>query len=254
MATESIEGEDTIMSFALTHQNNDASLSALILDQEQPLTDKSPLSSNEKRMLENCETILKQNLNAFFQLGEVLATIKRMRLYRDQYSTFEEYCRKKWNFGRHRAVQLIQAHATASEMLTAGQQISGLVERQLRPLVPLDANRRAEVVEKARTLAGDKKLSTRHIKQAIEIVINGDSESGAGDGADEEIEPPAKRITTAVEMPIVTIDMLTDCFDQIFELLERVEFPDTLRNSFATLRSMIFAFAAQSDHTTEVAQ
>ena len=172
MANEATQGEAAIPALALMHQNNDATLSALILDQEQPLTDRSPLTRNEEHMLQNCESIIKQTANSFFQLGEALAVIRRMRLYRAEYSSFEEYCREKWNFGRQRATQLIQAHDAVAGLSTSGYHLADLTERQMRPLVGLTPEVRAEVLEKATELAGGKARRTKHIMDALEVVTN----------------------------------------------------------------------------------
>lgn len=249
MANEATQGEAAIPALALMRQNNDATLSALILDQEQPLTDSSPLTRNEEQMLQNCETIIKQTANSFFQLGEALAVIRRMRLYRTQYSSFEEYCRKKWNFGRQRATQLIQSHKAAAELSTGGYHIADLTERQLRPLVGLTPEVRAEVLEKATELAGGKARKTRHITEALDAVTNPNAET-----ADEDIQAvivTAQPIDPVVLMPAVTEDMLTSCFDEIQELLERVEYSEHFQTSLAKLRSMVFALLKQKNSSAE---
>jgi hypothetical protein len=247
MAQEATQGEVVTTTFALRHQNNDATLSALILDQEQALADTSPLTRNEEQMLQNCETIIKQTVNSFFQLGEALAVIRRMRLYRAQYSSFEEYCRKKWNFGRQRATQLIQAHNAAAEVVTSGYQVFDLTERQMRPLTGLEPNVRAEVLDKATELAAGKRRTTRHIQDALKAIQSKDQPAEEEMVELEILQPKTNSISTAVEMPTVTEDMLTGCFDEIDELLERIEYSEHLHSAFAKLRSMVKVLLNQAN-------
>lgn len=228
MAQGPTQGELAVKAFALTNQNHQDSLSVIILDDDSTIHSKDPLSRTEEQLLEHCEDIIKQNLNGFFQLGEALAVIRKGRLYRATHSSFETYCREKWKFGRHRALQYIEAHEVAADLLTKNQQISDLNVSQFRALKPLDANQKAEALDRARELAGPKKLTGKHVEQAVKELLSpatDEEDDSAGEPGSFRAKPT---ITPAVEMPIVTIDMLTGCFDEINELLERVDFPDSL--------------------------
>jgi hypothetical protein len=251
MAQEPTQGA-MATTFALTQQSNDESLSAVMLDEEQPLEFKIELSGTEKQMLRTCEEIIERGFSHFMQVGEALATIRKARLYKENYLSFEAYCQDKWGFGRYRALQYIQAAETANNLVMKSHSVAGLNVQQMRLLRPLDPDSQVAVMTRARNLAGDKKLKTAHIVEAIEIVNNRGGSAVDDDVKDVEevIEAVVVPVNTVVEMPRVTLDMLTDCFDQINEMLDRVEFPDALRNSFGTLRSMVVAFAKQSNQTS----
>jgi hypothetical protein len=252
MAQEPTQGA-TATTFALTHQSNDESLSAVMLDDEQPLEFNIELSGTEKQMLRTCEEIIEGGFTHFMQVGEALATIRKARLYKDQYLSFEAYCQDKWGFGRYRALQYIQAVDVGRNLVTNNHSVAGLNTRQLGLLRPLDPDSQVAVMTRARNLAGDKKLKTAHIIEAIEIVNNrGVSTVDDAEQVEAAIHAPVEpivSISTDVATPCVTLDMLTGCFDEIDEMLDRVEYPDTLRNAFGTLRSMVVTFADQQTQT-----
>ncbi|MCA9368524.1 hypothetical protein KC887_09845, partial [Candidatus Kaiserbacteria bacterium] len=53
-----------------------------------------------------------------YEVGTALLHIKDHRLYREDYASFEDYCRDRWNFGRHRGYQLMNAATVADNLLT----------------------------------------------------------------------------------------------------------------------------------------
>jgi hypothetical protein len=52
--------------------------------------------------------------------GQALAKMRESRLYREDYNTFEEFCRKRWKMGRHLANKLIAAAEVAQNLVTIG--------------------------------------------------------------------------------------------------------------------------------------
>src|SRR6476660_8234750 len=54
------------------------------------------LSSTESEILNACEAIIQKGIQTFVEVGNALLEIRESRLYRGQYSTFEEYCRTRW--------------------------------------------------------------------------------------------------------------------------------------------------------------
>jgi hypothetical protein len=60
-----------------------------------------------------CEGVISLGLKTFREVGMALERIKARRLYADEYATFEDYCREKWQISRRRGYQLIDASAVA---------------------------------------------------------------------------------------------------------------------------------------------
>ena len=107
-----------------------------------------PLTNAEADALQEHELIISQGLSAFIAVGRALIAIRDGKLYRADFKTFEDYCRKRWNFTDRRARQLIEATEVAEEIGTSG---SGLVienERQARALAMVPPNLRKEVAQR----------------------------------------------------------------------------------------------------------
>ena len=75
-------------------------------------------------------------------------TIRDDRLYREDYATFEDYCRDRWDISRPRAYQFIDS-AQVSENLSTMVDKGPVNERQVRPLTKLPAEQQAEAWQKA---------------------------------------------------------------------------------------------------------
>ena len=66
--------------------------------------------------LQELEEIIQRALNGFVKAGAALRTIKDNKLYKDIYSTYDEYCQKRWGFSPQHANRLIKA-ATVVEKI-----------------------------------------------------------------------------------------------------------------------------------------
>jgi hypothetical protein len=69
----------------------------------------SALNSAEQEQLNLCETIIEKGYNTFIEVGNALFEIRNNKLYREKHSTFEEYCKQKWQIKRQRAYELMDA-------------------------------------------------------------------------------------------------------------------------------------------------
>jgi hypothetical protein len=94
------------------------------------------LSEGEQADFFACEEVLGSGWDGFVQCGLALARIRDGRLYRQQYDTFEAYCRQKWQYGRVNVHRLISAAQVFTYLLPNRQQ-KPEHETQVRPLVGL---------------------------------------------------------------------------------------------------------------------
>ena len=69
----------------------------------------SALNSAEQEQLVLCETIIEKGYNTFIEVGNALFEIRNNKLYREKHSTFEDYCKQKWQIKRQRAYELMDA-------------------------------------------------------------------------------------------------------------------------------------------------
>ncbi len=76
----------------------------------------SELDSTEQDRLELCEAVIEKGLNTFVEVGNALFEIRNNKLYRANFTTFESYCRDRWNLKRQRAYELMDAAAVVNTL------------------------------------------------------------------------------------------------------------------------------------------
>src|SRR5262245_29388958 len=71
--------------------------------------------------LKALEAIIEHGLQTFVEVGAALFEIREQRLYREQgFTTFEEYCRKRWQWSKTHANRQIQAAEVAHNLTPIG--------------------------------------------------------------------------------------------------------------------------------------
>ncbi|MHC1764501.1 MAG: hypothetical protein AB9869_09360 [Verrucomicrobiia bacterium] len=114
-----------------------------------------------------CEAIVATGWRNFVQVGLALAEIRRDRLYREEYDSFEAYCREKWQYGRDYVDRLISAAQVFSHLLTNCQH-QPEHESQIRPLVGLTPEQAQLAWTCAVENAGGRKITARLVKRAMQ--------------------------------------------------------------------------------------
>ncbi len=102
------------------------------------------------RTLAECESVIERGLATFVEVGQALMEIRDRRLYREQYETFEDYCRERWGWERAHAYRLIDSAQVAKLLSPIGDKPKN--EAQARELVPLLRQDEAKVIEVWREL------------------------------------------------------------------------------------------------------
>jgi hypothetical protein len=98
------------------------------------------LLRDDQRLAELEKTIARGK-KTFVEVGLALAEIRDLRLYRREYSGFEEYCRKKWGWTKQHAYRLIEAAPVAKSNLQVTSQNAAI------ELARVDPEKRAGVVQ-----------------------------------------------------------------------------------------------------------
>jgi hypothetical protein len=147
-----------------------------------------PLTELERQLYKEHEEAIGAHLHTFVEIGERLIDIRERRLYREEFRTFEEYCRTRWQMSHQRASQLIQGAEVvrgltskmattgcqigpgSTEMGTTGSQIDPArilptAERQTRELAKVPSEERVAVMREA-TKGGTVEPTARSIKLA----------------------------------------------------------------------------------------
>ncbi|WP_305951662.1 hypothetical protein [Emticicia oligotrophica] len=79
-------------------------------------TELSALSSEEKLNLNTYEEIIEKGLKTFIEVGNALFEIKNNKLYRESFTTFEAYCKDRWQLKRQRAYELMGAAEIVNQL------------------------------------------------------------------------------------------------------------------------------------------
>ena len=78
------------------------------------------LSEAETEELKTCEAIVACGWNTFADVGMALASIRDKELYRVNFTTFEAYCRAKWQYARRYVHHLISAAQLFKHLCASG--------------------------------------------------------------------------------------------------------------------------------------
>jgi hypothetical protein len=97
--------------------------------------------------LSQCEVVIEKGMNTFVEVGLALLEIRDDRLYKEQYSTFEEYLERRWGMSRSYAHRLIDAAQVASNLLPIGNK--PISESQIRSLTHLEPEEQREAWDAA---------------------------------------------------------------------------------------------------------
>lgn len=91
----------------------------------------------------------------FYEGGYGLRELRDRRLYRSSHKTFEQYCKDRFGFGRAHSYRLIDAAnvvdnlSPISEMSPIRRQILPTKLEQVKPLIPLPADKQREIWQQA---------------------------------------------------------------------------------------------------------
>src|ERR1041384_468500 len=91
------------------------------------------LSIRESERLAELEKTIARGKKTFVEVGLALAEIRDLRLYKREYSGFQEYCQQKWGWNRTYAHYMIEG---AEVMKSLPEKVFTMVntERQAREL------------------------------------------------------------------------------------------------------------------------
>ena len=145
----------------------------------------SPLTSNERRDLEQAERKIAAGLRSFLEVGSALKEIRDRRLFRQHFKSFEEYCAKRWDFSRQRGYELLGASDVVADLsAVADIRVLPTNEAQARPLTLLrDAAHRRRAWKLALKIAAKARrpVTARDTEEAVRQ-LNGKIRSMPVDG------------------------------------------------------------------------
>jgi hypothetical protein len=123
------------------------------------------LSEAEEQRFGVCEGAIQTGCHSVVEMGLALAEIRDGRLYRNNFSSFEEYCQRRWEFKRGKAHYLISAARICRQIA----QTPGLAqpdrESQLRPLLAVNLEDAELAWQHAAQFISDRPITTRMVKR-----------------------------------------------------------------------------------------
>lgn len=133
------------------------------------------LSPEELTTFARCEGVIERGLATFVDVGTALLEIRDDRLYRAEFGTWEDYCRKRWGFSDRRASQFIEAASVVPKILGSGLP-APTVESQARELARVPEGERAEVWRETIERTGGKPTAaatrtTARMRQTAALLI-----------------------------------------------------------------------------------
>lgn len=163
-------------------------------------TEKTALTKPEASRLVKLEETIRSGMRTFFDVGSALQEIRDGLLYREAFSTFEEYCKQRWEFTRAKAYYLIAAKRI-SENLSTIVDIQPQTESQVRPLAKLNEKQQRDVwaaaVARAPEVDGVKHVTAK----LVSTVVNEMKKPPAADGDSEATETDEpERLNLAVAL------------------------------------------------------
>jgi len=124
------------------------------------------LSSPEQQRFAGHEAAIEHGLQTFVSVGNALLAIRDDRLYRQDYATFEDYCRERWNIERRRAYQLMDAAAIVNNIAPDVKNFTHR-ESHVAPLTHLDPADQREVWQEAIETAPNGKMTAAHMQSVV---------------------------------------------------------------------------------------
>ncbi|MFI5776903.1 hypothetical protein [Nocardia sp. NPDC051570] len=142
---------------------------ATVLNMPLPMAGDGPLSEREQDQLSACESSIGTLRLAFWAAGRALQIVRDGRLYRDAYTTFDDYVEQRWEMQRSYAHKLIRAWPLAARLHPMAP---GINEGQIRELLPVatEYGEEAAVTVYATLAAGESKVTAGRIREAISVL------------------------------------------------------------------------------------
>ncbi len=78
------------------------------------------LTGTEATTLDDLEQVIEKGLATFIEVGQALQHIRDGKLYRESYTTFEEYAKERWGLSRAHAYRQIEAAEVIGVLQTNG--------------------------------------------------------------------------------------------------------------------------------------
>ena len=195
------------------------------------------------------EKLIARGRKTCVEVGLALAEIRDMRLYKREFSSFREYCEKRWGWSKSYAYDIIQSAEVAKslpEKVSAIADTEGQV-RELRKAPPAE---RAGIVE--RIVSEGKPVTAAEIRRHLPPPPMQPREANGAKGA---VPPPPGQVLDGTGWPIPTqLIPLWQRADEVQELLTVLSRVKGALRSAQENRDMLFAEVNYSSALSQLDQ
>lgn len=132
------------------------------------------ITTIERSRLGDLESTIERGQQTFIEVGLALAEIRDSELYKESFSTFEDYCKERWGWERAHAYRLIGASEAIAQMSPVGDTPQVQNERQARELAKIkDPVVRAQVWQQVNQVAAqvETAVTAKLIQQAVNVHV-----------------------------------------------------------------------------------
>ena len=119
--------------------------------------------------LQEHETVIERGLKTFVEVGNALMAIRDSRLYKADYTTFEDYCRERWGMSKRHSNRMIEAANVIDNLGPIG--LIPQTESQARPLAKLDPDDQLEAWQRAVETAPNGKVTGKHVERVVAKMV-----------------------------------------------------------------------------------
>lgn len=120
------------------------------------------------KRLDELEEVIGKSLKAFYEVGSALMEIRESKLYKQDYDTFEDYCRDRWDMTRQYAYNLIGSSQVVNNLKNVNNCLQiPETESQARPLTRLSVPLQQEVWQKVVETAPQGKITARYVSRVV---------------------------------------------------------------------------------------
>jgi hypothetical protein len=130
------------------------------------------LTVTEQAVLLECEAIIRQGRAVFVNVGHALTRIRDSRLYREKYSTFEEYCLEEWEISDRFARNLRSAADVVHVLEEKKFSVLPATESQARPLTKLPREEWSPAWEEVVGTAPNGRVTAGHVTNVVQRRVN----------------------------------------------------------------------------------
>jgi hypothetical protein len=146
------------------------------------------LTNLEREELKAAEGVIRESIGAFMRCGAALSLIRRKRLYREKYASFDSYITERWGTSKAAGEQLISCYHIAEGLQGAGIKVgAGVLQSAMVPLasVPGLEGLRAAVWDYAVSLCPEAESPPGSLMRRITGLIREALDGNGGEGAEE---------------------------------------------------------------------